>query len=180
MNSEYSPQSNEEIEQLDLQEKKLYDKLRTCKQVRDVLNSSGWRNIILPSLDRMIAEEVGGKLGNSWVYGKIQDEKSTDKIWFHIGKKQGLLEFHNHVHNYLKMIELIENQLKGVAEDRKGEFQPPMMEVQYAVQRKEEKEEKREEEVTHATKKRKVKRRKSTRKGNIKRTKKRRVQKGNK
>ena len=177
MNSEYSPQSNEEIEQLDLQEKKLYDKLRTCKQVRDVLNSSGWRNIILPSLDRMIAEEVGGKLGNNWVYGKIQDEKSTDKIWFHVGKKQGLLEFHNHIYNYNKMITILENRLKGVTEERKGNFQVPMMEVQYATQ---EEAKKAKEEVTHATKKRKVKRRKSTRKGNSKRTKKCRVQKGNK
>jgi|TARA_Y100000310_G_scaffold266281_1_gene277721 hypothetical protein len=179
MNSEYSPQSEEEVQLLDAQEKSIHDKLRICKQVRDVLTSPGWREIILPSLDRMIAEEVGGKLGNNWVYGKIQDEKSTDKIWFHVGKKQGLLEFHNHVYNHLKMIDLLENQLKGVAEDRKGEFQPPMMEVRYAVQRK--KEEKREEEVTHVPKKRKVKRRrKSPRPNNKKHSKKRRLQKGKK
>ena len=177
MNSEYSPQSEEEVQLLDEQEKGIHDKLRICKQVRDTLSSPGWRNIILPSLDRMISEEVGGKLGNNWVYGKIQDEKSTDKIWFHVGKKQGLLEFHNHIYNYNKMITILENRLKGVTEERKGNFQVPMMEVQYATQ---EEAKKAKEEVTHATKKRKVKRRKSTRKGNSKRTKKRRVQKGNK
>ena len=123
-----------EVQDLNQSKKKQFEKLRVCGLVKTLINSQGWQEIVLPSLNRMIVDEVGGKLGDNWTYGKIQTSKETDKIWFHIGRKQALLEFHNHVYNHLKAIKVIENNLKELNEELKGEFEQPMMEIKRGVQ----------------------------------------------
>jgi hypothetical protein len=125
-------------------EKRLYEKLRVCRLVEATLKTQGWQEIILPSLERMIVEELGGKLKDNWVYGKIQEANSTDNVWFHLGAKQRLMELHNHIYNYVKAIEKINGRLKQIEAERRGEFDRPMMEVQYAVSRKKEEEPKKE------------------------------------
>lgn len=160
--------------------------------MEETLNTEGWKSIIGPSLDRMIAEEVGGKFGDTWIYGNIADSKSEKNVWFHVGAKQRLIELYNHIHNHTKMIGIIRNRIKDLEQDRKGEFAIPMMEVQYAegnrVQRQKEAE-KTKEEVANATKKGQVKkdgepqhkkidrRRSPSRSGGSNRPTKRRVQK---
>ena len=132
----YSPLSQDELSHLKDRESKLHKQLRTCTLVDSTLSSQGWKEIILPSLDRMIAEELGGRVGNNWTYGKISKATSTDNVWFRLGYKQGLMEFSNHVYNYLKMLEITKNQLNGIAQERKGEFEVPMMNVPYNIQKK--------------------------------------------
>ena len=131
--SSYSPQTSQELALLNVDQKKLFEQLRVCKLVKDLLADKGWKEIIQPSLDRMIAEEVGGKLGNRWIYGKIQKATSESKIWFHLGVKQGLMEFNNNIHNYVKMIDIIENQIVDIDKERKGEFETPMTESSFGI-----------------------------------------------
>ena len=127
--SSYSPQTQEEIDVLDKQQVKLYDDIRTCEKVKETIETEGWNKIILPSLNRMIVEELGGRLGNNWTYGRIQKETDSNNIWVSIGRKQALLEFHNHVYNYVKMIKTLHSQVAGIDEELKGEFTIPMMDI---------------------------------------------------
>ncbi len=129
MNNSYSMPSQQEQELLSKTEQKLYEKLRICRLVEETINTRGWQEIILPSLNRMIQEEVGGRLGDKWIYGKIQRTKDTDNVWFHIGAKQSLMEFHNHIYNYLRSIEIIKSQIRGIEAEKTGKFERPMMEV---------------------------------------------------
>ena len=125
--SQYEPRSSEDLRQLDEQEHILQLDISLCKAVEAALNSEGWRKILGPTLDRMIIDVVGGKVGNTWFYGELQKSKTEDDKAFFVGYKQGLIKFHNQIHNHLRILKSKEGQLKAIEKDRTAGFNVPLL-----------------------------------------------------
>ncbi len=162
----YEPLNQNDIDILNAQEQKTYENLRTCNLVKDVIDSEGWREVILPSLDRMITDIVGGKINGDWVSGKINDDSRQECLPYYVGYKQGLLDFHNHVYNYIKSIAINRSVINAIEKEKRGEFDVPLvghidpaMEEYHEKRREYEKRTKKKSKVKRKTKKTQAKKR---------------------
>ena len=125
--SRYEPDNQEYLQQLNDTEHKLQLDISLCKSVEATLNSEGWQKIIGPTLDRMIIDVVGGKVGKVWHYGELQKATNEDNKSFFVGYKQGLIKFHNQIHNHTRILKSKQGQLKAIDKDRNAGFNVPLL-----------------------------------------------------
>lgn len=120
--------SNEEHEQLvNASEQKLNKQLEICRRVKDTIESDGWKNTILPTLDRMIIDTVGGKIGDTWVSGKLDRAKKEERREFWIGYKQALMDLHSRVMFHLQQLPILEDNLKELQKEKEERYRVPLV-----------------------------------------------------
>jgi len=113
--------------------KKLVRDATICREVKNVVESRGWKETIGPIIDRMIMDVLGGKIGDTWLAGKLNRARSEEKREFYIGYKQALIEFHNRVLFHLDELRRIEETLKTMEiEKNKGPRIPMVEDTRYA------------------------------------------------
>ena len=113
---------------LDKKEQNLANKKALAQRVKRTIESKGWQEIIGPLLDKMIKDTIGGKYGNRWSGGNIQRARDVERLKFHMGYKQSLIDLHNRVYNYLDNIKRLEQQIKDIHKERDAKTQIPMVE----------------------------------------------------
>ena len=108
-------------------EKKLNKSLSICRAVKEMLDSDGWKNTISPLLDRMIIDTVGGKVGDTWVSGKLDRAKKEERREFYVGYKQALMDLHGRVMFHLQQLPMIEDNLRALQKDKEEHYRIPLV-----------------------------------------------------
>ena len=125
----YSPDEsivNEEV-------KKLGRQITVCQKVSETLTSDGWRDILEPLIDRMITDTVGGKIGDTWVSGKLDRARTDERREFYIGYKQALIDFLGRARFHLTQLPVLEEKARMlIKEKEQPRFIPPMGDSRYA------------------------------------------------
>jgi len=122
----YSPEEHAEL--INAEEQRVGKEISICQEVKNTIESKGWQDIIGPTIDRMIIDVVGGKLGDVWVSGKLDRAKKEERREFHIGYKQALIDLHGRVMFHLQQLSMLEEQMKMLQEDKKERFRIPLVE----------------------------------------------------
>ena len=117
---------------VDARIKRENERLTEARAVKATLESKGWSDICQVVLDRMIADVVGGKVGDKWRAGKLVNARSDEKREFYVGYKQALIDLNNRLWAYVHVIpgleELIEQlESEGVEEIR------PLQDTRYRI-----------------------------------------------
>jgi hypothetical protein len=129
----YSPQ--EFNLQIDRDLKEISKKMSVCKKVCDTLDSDGWNDILSPLLDRMIIDVVGGKIGDTWVSGKLDRAKKEERREFYIGYKQALIDFHARAYFHAMQLDKLKEQQKDLTASKQERYRQPLVEdTSYGVQ----------------------------------------------
>lgn len=121
----YSPEEHQEL--INQEEQRLLKEYAICRAVKELVESDGWKNTVGPILDRMIIDVLGGKLGDSWVSGKIDKARKDERREFHIGYKQALIDLHSRVMFHVMQVPLLEERIKSVQEDKKTRYRVPLI-----------------------------------------------------
>jgi hypothetical protein len=121
----YSPEAHREL--VSHEEKKLNKEIAICRAVKETVESDGWKNTIGPLIDRMIIDTVGGKIGDTWVSGKLDRAKKDEMREFHIGFKQSLMELHSRVMFHLQQLPMLEEGLANVIKEKQERYRVPLI-----------------------------------------------------
>ena len=127
----YNPRQRQTL--IDERLKGLNKKLTICRDVKATIDSKGWKNTIAPILDKMIIDILGGKIGDTWISGKLDRAKTDEKREFYIGAKQALIEFHQHIIRHLEQIAVLEKDLEKIEADKNSPDKMPLEETRYAA-----------------------------------------------
>ena len=122
----YSPSEHAEL--INAEESRVSKEITICQEVKNTIGTEGWQNTIGPTIDRMIIDVVGGKLGDVWVSGKLDRAKKEERREFHIGYKQALIDLHARVMFHLQQLPMLEEQMKMLQEDKKEHYRIPLVE----------------------------------------------------
>lgn len=107
---------------------KLFKDKAVAEKVRSTINTPGWKDILGPLLDRMIIDVIGGKIKGKWVSGALENARKDERREYYIGFKQGLMQYHSHIMNYISQIARIEGEIEDIEKQLKAEFVTPMLE----------------------------------------------------
>lgn len=121
----YNPLEHAEL--INAEEQRVGKEISICQEVKATIESKGWQDIIGPTIDRMIIDVVGGKLGDVWVSGKLDRAKKEERREFHIGYKQALIDLHGRVMFHLQQLPMLEEQIKMLQEDKKERYRIPLV-----------------------------------------------------
>jgi len=121
----YSPQEHAEL--INAEEQRVNKEISICQEVKTTVESPGWKNTIGPLLDRLITEVLGGKLGDTWVGGKLDRARKDERREFWIGYKQALIELHGRVMFHLQQLPVLEDRVKALQEDKKERYRVPLV-----------------------------------------------------
>lgn len=122
------PYSRESGKLIVEEQKKLSKQIGVCQKVYLTLTSEGWRDILEPLLDRMIIDVAGGKIGDTWVSGKLDKARSDERREFFIGYKQALIDFIGRAKFHITQLPLLEEKMKQLASDLEPKFRQPLVE----------------------------------------------------
>lgn len=128
----YNPQEQDSV--FDKQLEKLHHDLTICHDVENTINTPGWKTIIAPTIDKMIIDVMGGKIGNNWASGTLDRARSDERREFYIGYKQALIKFHNQVMNHLRQIPILEKQIKQIEEEKRAPMRVPLEDTRYNLE----------------------------------------------
>jgi len=126
----YSPEVAQNL--IGEEQKKLTKQITICQKVYMTLSSDGWRDIIEPLIDRMIIDIAGGKIGDTWVSGKLDKARTDERREFFIGYKQALIDFIGRTKFHVTQLPLLEEKMKQLSADRVPKFSQPMVDTRYA------------------------------------------------
>jgi len=115
----------------DERQKKLSRDLSICQKVQTVLESTGWKDILGPTLEKMILEVLGGKLGDVYINGRLDRARTDERREFHIGYKQALIDFYNRAYMHIRQLPIIEEQIKSLKKDFDRGTRVPMEDTRY-------------------------------------------------
>lgn len=122
----YSQQ--EHVELINAEEQRVGKEISICQEVKNTVESKGWKDTIEPLIDRFIVEVVGGKLGDTWVGGKLDRARKDERREYWIGYKQALIELHGRVMFHLQQLSMLEDRMKSLQEDKKERYRVPLVE----------------------------------------------------
>jgi hypothetical protein len=121
----YLPEQHNEI--LNAEEQKTGTQITVCQKVKETVDTAGWKEIIAPTIDRMIIDTVGGKLGDTWVSGKLDRARLDERREFWIGYKQALIDLHGRIMFHLQQLPVLEEKLKVLKQDREVRYRVPLV-----------------------------------------------------
>ena len=109
--------------------KAYYDKLGICKEVKRLVESRAWKEVLEPWLNVAITKCVGGKTIDKqglvrWDGGTLQKPEDESPEYY-IARKQALMDFYNMVYNHLRVTEGYENKIKVLEERASKESKHP-------------------------------------------------------
>ena len=99
-----------------------------CRKVKETLETSGWKDVIAPIIDREIIDVVGGKIGDTWVGGKISRARLDERREYWVGYKQALMNLSNRIMFHLDELKRSEESLKVLEGDKARGPRIPMLE----------------------------------------------------
>jgi hypothetical protein len=109
------------------EEQRLHKEASICQEVNNVLESNGWKNTIGPLIDRMIMDIVGGKIGDTWVSGKLDKAKKDERREFYVGYKQSLIDLHSRIMFHKQQLFTITDRLSQIEKDKQVRYRVPMV-----------------------------------------------------
>ena len=121
----YSPLEHDEL--ISAEEQRVEKETSICREVKNTVESKGWKDTIGPLIDRTIIEVAGGKLGDTWIGGKLDRARKDERREYWIGFKQALIELHGRVMFHLQQLPMLEEQMKMLQEDKKERYRVPMV-----------------------------------------------------
>jgi hypothetical protein len=119
----YSPSRDENL--FTSEESRVSKDISICQAVKDTIESDGWKNTIGPTLDKMIVDVLGGKIGDNWISGKIDSAKKEGRREFYIGYKQALIDLHSRIMFHLQQLPLFEENLRTIQAQKTPKFRQP-------------------------------------------------------
>lgn len=91
----------------------LLKQIEISSNIQNTLISPGWDDIILPILKNKIFEITGGEKDGVFIRGQIEsDNLSQEKILYHIGQKDAIIDFLNELGFIVKQGKLAEKKLE--------------------------------------------------------------------
>ena len=105
----YCPEEHAEL--INAEEQRVGKEISICQEVKTTVDSKGWKDTIEPLIDRLIIEVVGGKLGDTWVGGKLDRARKDERREYWIGYKQALIDLHGRVMFHLQQLPMLEEQM---------------------------------------------------------------------
>lgn len=103
--------------------KDLNEKLSAAKKVETTLGTEGWKDIIEPTIDRMIRDIIGGKIGDQYDPGGIMSFKDKP-VEFYLGYRLALVDLYNRIMNYKKSVKQLEEAVMKQADEKEGLILP--------------------------------------------------------
>jgi len=102
-----------------------------CERVRQTVKSSGWKDVVAPLIDKMIVDVVGGKVGDKWSGGIVNETASTENIHYFIGYKQALMDLNNRVMFYVNEIKNLEVKYELLEKEKTAGYKMPGTDSKY-------------------------------------------------
>lgn len=105
--------------------------IQNAKQLKQMMDTDGWKEICKPLLDKMIADVIGYRqkdgVWNSGSFGdkRLSNMKAENLLWY----REALVNFNNHLMTYYSVAEGARRRLKG---KKSKDFKIPMMDSTYA------------------------------------------------
>jgi len=91
-------QENEQLQEL----KNLGNIIDTGHKVEDVLNSPGWKDVVEPLMDKMIADLMGGKQEGRYHNGLLDNKKlGEEKLQVLVSYKRALVDLHTYICDFV-------------------------------------------------------------------------------
>lgn len=118
---------DEHTEHIDAEGKRVSKEASICRDVKDTVESNGWKNTISPLIDRMIIDVVGGKIGDTWTSGKLDRAKKEERREFYVGYKQALIDLHSRVYFHLAQLKHLEEQLTQLQKEKEERYRIPLV-----------------------------------------------------
>jgi len=112
--------------------KKLSRQETICREVVETISSTGWKATIEPILDRMVIDVLGGKIGDTWVSGKLDRAKKEERREFYIGYKQALIDFISRVKFHQEQLGVLEDRKREITKLKENRYMNPMEGSRYA------------------------------------------------
>jgi len=89
------------------------------EQVKQAIDSQGWKKHIEPLLDKMIRDVLGGKDNNRWDNGSVGEKNQTEfSIKELLAYKTGLINFHNGVYQFIDDMENAKDELNRIKDTK--------------------------------------------------------------
>ena len=89
------------------------------EQVKETLNTRGWKEYIEPLLDKMIRDVVGGKEFGRWDNGSVGEKNLSDfELKQLIAYKTALIEFHSAVYGFIDDMDDAKAQLNELNQNK--------------------------------------------------------------
>lgn len=111
----------------------LSTKRSVCEKVIETLDTDGWKDIIEPIIDRAIIDVVGGKIGDTWIGGKLDKAKTDERREYYIGYKQALIDLHGRVKFHVTEYKRLEDELRFLQTTENDNYKMPMEDTRYAT-----------------------------------------------
>jgi len=98
------------------------------KLIEEVFKLKGWKALIEPMMDEMIASVIGRKSNGLWLKGHMVKSRKDEKKEFYIGYLCGLQELWNSIQNYPISAETIKRRIsERTEEEKEAKAQIPMV-----------------------------------------------------
>jgi hypothetical protein len=102
-----------------------------CQKVVETLKTDGWKEIIEPIIDKHIIDVLGGKIGDTWVSGKLCKAKTDEKREYYIGYKQALIDLVGRIKFHVKEYQRLEDEIKSLSIEVEQGYRMPMEDTRY-------------------------------------------------
>lgn len=89
------------------------------KLIEEVFKTKGWKTLIEPMFDEMVASVIGTKKNGLWLKGHFIKSRKEEKKEFYIGYACAIQELWNSIQNYPNSAEAIKRRIAERAEEEK-------------------------------------------------------------
>jgi len=89
-----------------------------CEKVTEMVESSGWKDIVGPLLDKMIIDVVGGKQNDRWHNGSLDDSRlGEEKMKSLVAYKRALTDFYKYIYQYIDSLDGYKAEYNKIVRD---------------------------------------------------------------
>jgi len=105
--------------------------VKNAQQLRAMMETQGWKTIVKPLVDKMIADVVGYRqengIWNSGSFGdkRISNAKAENLLWY----REGLINFNNHLMTYFSIAEGARRRLRA---KKNNDYKIPLLDSSYS------------------------------------------------
>ena len=100
-----------QVTKLAEQARQLSKLLTSCRRVKKLVEQKAWREVVQPLIEKMIADAVGGKVGNLYSINHLSKPDGVG-VEFYVGYKQALMDLNNRVWTHVDSIKGLQERIK--------------------------------------------------------------------
>ena len=108
------------------QHENLTTKLSICKKVQGMLDTDGWKNVIAPRINAMIAEYAGGIRDGQHTPGLIGTSETSENMLKRVGIREGMVRVYNMIMCHPRDEANIVEQLRIMQQNQEKGYRQPM------------------------------------------------------